>query len=106
MLEYKGYRGQAEFDEDAAVFHGEVLGTRDVITFEGTTVRGLEKSFRDSVEDYLEFCGERGEEPNKPFSGRLMVRVPPGLHRDLYIEAKLERKSLNQPIAEKLEKVS
>ena len=106
MLEYKGYRGQVEFDEDAAVFHGEVLGTRDVITFEGTSVRALEKAFRNSVEDYLEFCGERGEEPNKPFSGRLMVRVPPGLHRDLYVEAKLEKKSLNQLIAEKLEKVS
>jgi predicted HicB family RNase H-like nuclease len=102
MLEHKGYRGYVEFDADAGIFHGEVLDTRDVITFQGTSVRELRKAFRDSVEDYLEFCAERGEEPEKPFSGRLMVRLTPELHRNLHIQAKREGKSLNQLIAEKL----
>lgn len=103
MLEHKGYKGHVEFDAEAGIFHGEVLDTRDVITFQGKTVHEIKKAFRDSVEDYLEFCEERGEEPDKPFSGRLMVRLSPELHRRLYIEARERGKSLNQLIAEKLD---
>jgi len=101
-LEYKGYKGSAEFDDEAGVFHGEVLDTRDVITFQGTSVDDLELAFRESVDDYLDYCRERGEEPEKPFSGRLMLRLPPELHRRLYIEARREGKSLNQWIADRL----
>jgi len=104
MLEYKGYKGRVEFDAEAKIFHGEVVETRDVITFQGTSVEELELAFRESVDDYLEFCAERGEEPDKPFTGRLMVRLPPELHRELYVEAKEEGKSLNQLIAERLQK--
>jgi predicted HicB family RNase H-like nuclease len=106
MLEHKGYRGNAEFDDEAGLFHGEVLDLRDVITFQGTSVEELEKGFRDSVDDYLEFCEERGEEPDRPFSGRLMLRLPPNVHRDVYVRARQEGKSLNQWIAEKLEQAS
>jgi predicted HicB family RNase H-like nuclease len=105
MLKYKGYTGHAEFDDDAGLFHGEVLDLRDVITFQGTSVEELEKEFRNSVDDYLEFCEERSEEPDRPFSGRLMLRLPPNVHRDVYVRARQEGKSLNQWIAEKLEKV-
>ena len=102
MLDYKGYKGHVEFDPEAGLFHGEILDTRDVITFQGTSVQELEQAFRDSIDDYLEFCAERGEEPDKPFSGRLMVRLDPDLHRSLYIEAKSAGKSLNQLINERL----
>jgi predicted HicB family RNase H-like nuclease len=102
MLEYNGYTGQVEFDGEARLFHGEVLDTRDVITFQGTTVEELEQAFRESVDDYLEFCAERGEEPDRPFSGRLMVRLNPRLHRRLYVEAKRLGKSLNQYISDRL----
>ncbi len=104
MLEHKGYKGQVEFDDEAGIFHGEVLGTRDVITFEGTSVRDLKKAFRDSVEDYLDFCAQRGEEPDKPFTGRLMVRLPAPLHRELWMQSRAENKSLNQLIRERLAK--
>lgn len=104
MLEYKGYRGHVELDEDAGLLHGEVVDTRDVITFQGTSIEELEQAFRDSVDDYLEFCTERGEEPDKPFSGRLMLRLPSELHRRLYVEAKEAGKSLNQLISERLQK--
>ena len=106
MFEYKGYTGHVEFDETAGLLHGEVLDLRDVITFQGKSVEELEQAFRDSIDDYLEFCQERGEEPDKPFSGRLMLRLPPPLHRKVYLRARREDKSLNQWIAEKLEKVS
>jgi predicted HicB family RNase H-like nuclease len=102
MLEYKGYTGQVEFDGDAGLFHGEVLDTRDVITFQGKTVDEIATAFRESVDDYLEFCSERGEEPDKPFSGRLMVRLSPDLHRRLYVEARRDGKSLNQLISDRL----
>lgn len=106
MLEYKGYKGNAEFDDEAGVFHGEVLDTRDVITFQGTSVEELEQAFRESVEDYLAFCEERGEEPDKPFSGRLMLRLSPELHRRIHIEARREGKSINQWITEALEQAT
>jgi len=106
MLEYRGYKGRAEFDDDAGLFHGEVLDTRDVITFQGTSVQELEEAFRESVEDYLDFCRERGEEPDRPFSGRLMLRLPPELHRRIYVEAKHAGQSINQWIADRLERAS
>ncbi len=106
MLRYKGFSGRVEYDESVSVFHGEVLDTRDVITFEGTTVEELEAAFRESVDDYLDFCQQRGESPDKPFSGRLMVRLPPDLHRELFLEAKRRGTSLNQVIAERLSHAS
>lgn len=106
MLEYKGYTGYAEYDGSARIFHGEVLDTRDVITFQGTTVKEVESAFRDSIDDYLEFCEQRGESPDKPFSGRFMLRLPPELHRQLFVQAKREGKSLNQFIAERLSRAS
>lgn len=104
MLKYKGYTGYVEFDDEAGVFHGEVLDLRDVITFQGKTVEEIKKAFRESIDDYLEFCKERNEKADKPFSGRLMVRLPPPLHRKVFISARREGKSLNQWIADKLEK--
>ncbi len=105
MLSYKGYTGHVEYDDTAGIFHGEVLDLRDVITFQGKSVEEIEQAFRDSVDDYLEFCEQRDEKPDKPFSGRLMLRLPPHLHRKVYVNALREGKSLNQWIAERLERV-
>lgn len=103
MLTYKGYSGHVEYDDEARIFHGEVLDLKDVITFQGKSVEEIERAFRDSIDDYLEFCKKRGEKPDKPFSGRMMLRLPPDLHRKAYLSARREGKSLNQWIAEKLE---
>ena len=102
MLKYKGYTGHVEFDDEAGLFHGEVIDLRDVITFQGASVREIERAFKDSIDDYLEYCKERGETPDKPFTGRLMLRIPPQLHRRAYVNAKREGKSINQWIVEKL----
>jgi len=75
MLIYKSYMGHVEFDDDADIFHGEVINTRDVITFQGKTVAEIKKAFRESVDDYLAFCKERNEEPEKPFSGKFNLRI-------------------------------
>ena len=70
MMQYKGYYGVVQYDDEAKIFHGEVINTRIVITFQGTTVDEIENAFRDSVDDYLDWCQERNKEPEKPFSGK------------------------------------
>lgn len=100
MLKYKDYIGHVEFDESAEIFHGEVINTRDVITFQGDTVKSLKKAFKDSIDDYLEFCKERNEEPERPFSGVFNVRLNPELHRAAYVAAKSAGVSLNTWVVE------
>ncbi len=97
-MKYKGYTGHVEYDDEAKIFHGEVLGIKDVVTFQGTTVSEIEKSFKDSVNDYLAFCKERKEEPDKPFSGKFNLRIPPDLHAKLSIAAHIKGVSLNNYI--------
>ena len=104
MLEYRGYMGRVEFDAEAEVFHGEVCGLKDVITFKGRTAKEFKAAFRDSIDDYLEFCRDLGQLPDKPFSGRLLVRMPPDLHRHLYNSSLAQRSSLNSLIVEALGK--
>ena len=104
MLKYKGYVGQVQFDPEAEIFHGEVIDTRDVITFQGKTVRELKRSFKDSIDDYLEFCKKRGEKPDKPFSGKFVLRLSPELHHMAYLKAMASGKSLNAWVKEMLEK--
>jgi predicted HicB family RNase H-like nuclease len=103
MIEYKGYCGNVEFDDEAGIFHGEVINTRDVITFQGESVSELQQAFRDSIDDYLEFCQERGESPEKPFSGQFVTRIPPELHRQVNIQAAVVGKSLNAWVTEQLQ---
>ena len=103
MMEYKGYVGKVEFDAEAEIFHGEVLDTRDVITFQGRSVAELQTAFRESIDEYLAFCKQRGEEPNKPFSGQFVTRIPPELHRQVNLAASSSGKSLNAWVAEQLQ---
>jgi predicted HicB family RNase H-like nuclease len=95
MLHHKGYIGVVEFDDEANIFHGEVLHLNDVITFQGTTVNEVRTAFVASVEEYLAFCAERGEEAEKPFSGQFVVRVSPELHRAVSAGARLQKTSIN-----------
>src|ERR1044072_5783796 len=101
-MTYKGYEGVVEFDEEAGTFSGEVINTHDVITFQGTSVLELQKAFEESVDDYLDFCASRNEEPEKPFSGTLTLRMLPELHRRVSLAARREGKSLNSYILERL----
>ncbi len=101
-MKYKGYEAIVSFDDDARIFHGEVVGIKDVITFQGLSVDELEQAFYESVDDYLAFCKERGEQPEKAFSGNLRLRIPPKLHALLSQEAHRKGVSLNKLICSKL----
>jgi predicted HicB family RNase H-like nuclease len=101
-MKYKGYEAIVEFDGEAEIFHGEIINIRDVITFQGSSVDELKLAFSDSVDDYLDFCRERGEEPDKPFSGKFMVRIDPDLHKKIVVKAKKEGQSLNSLVEKSL----
>ncbi|MCI4680391.1 type II toxin-antitoxin system HicB family antitoxin [Rhodoblastus acidophilus] len=105
-MTYKGYEAVVEYDEGAELFHGEVFNLRDVITFQGQSVAELKQAFADSIEDYLAFCKERGEEPEKPYSGQFVVRLEPPLHRALVSAAKRAGVSLNKWVAATLERAA
>ncbi|QCI99162.1 type II toxin-antitoxin system HicB family antitoxin [Agrobacterium larrymoorei] len=103
-MHYKGYEAVIEFDEDAEIFHGEVINLRDVITFQGTSAAELKQALAESVEDYISFCKERGEEPEKPFSGQFVVRAEPRLHKAISTAARRDGVSLNKWVTSTLEK--
>ena len=104
MMKYKGYAGKVSYDAEAKIFHGDVIGLKDVITFQGTTVKDLEQAFKDSINDYIEWCKKRGEEPEKSFSGNLRIRITPELHANLAHLAASHGLSLNSFIVDKLQK--
>jgi predicted HicB family RNase H-like nuclease len=102
-LEYKGYLGGAiELDEEAGLFSGTVVGLQDVVHFAGATAAELRKAFRASIDEYLEFCAERGRAPERPYSGKFPVRVAPELHRKAALRAAAENVSLNAWIAQRI----
>lgn len=105
MMKYKGYIGHVEYDDEAKIFHGEVVGLKDIITFQGSSVEELEEAFKDSVEDYLAWCKKRKEKPEKTFSGTFNLRIPPDLHARLALQAKSLGVSLNSFITQTLNQV-
>ena len=103
-LVYKGYTGHVEYDPESKTLHGTVLDLRDVITFESTSAKDIEEEFRRSVDEYLKLCAELGRDPEKPFSGRLVLRMTPALHRKVHNQAQGDGVSINQWIVSALEK--
>lgn len=101
-MEYKGYLAQIGYDDSIRVLHGTVVGLRDVITFESDSIEGLEEEFHTSVDDYLAFCAERGEEPERTYSGNIAVRMTPKLHRLVYVSAMISNVSMNSWIIQNL----
>jgi len=95
MMKHKGYTGHAAFDDEADLFHGELMGLRDVITFQGKSVAELRAAFIESVDDYIDFCKKQGREPEKPFSGRFNLRLSTEEHQLCAIKAAEKGKSLN-----------
>ena len=99
-MKYKGYSGKAEYDDEAEIFYGEIIGLRDVVTFKGASVKELQRSFRESIDDYLAFCKRMNKAPDVPASGRLILRISPELHSRAVVVAKSEGRSLNTWVAD------
>jgi len=105
VMQRKGYIATIEYDESVGRFHGSVANTRAVITFEGETGRALEREFDASIRDYEAMCAEEGIEPERPYSGRFVIRIPPEVHAQLAAIAAISEKSLNDVAREALERV-
>ena len=103
-MKYKGFEATVEFDEIDELFFGNVINTRDVISFDGKTVDELKQSFEAVIDEYLEDCRKEGKEPDKPFSGQFNLRISPELHRRISLEAKKCNISLNTFVEQALEK--
>lgn len=102
-MTHKGYTARIEFDDRDDIFVGRVLGLRAVISFHGETVAELRSEFEVAVDEFLRDCKEQGIRPEKPASGKLMLRVPPEIHGAALIAAQAAGKSLNQWATEVLE---
>lgn len=104
MRSYKGYAATVEFDPDEMVLHGRIDNIRDVVTFQAESVSQLQSAFEEAVDDYLDLCAERGEEPGKPYSGRFVVRLNPDVHRRIAAEAERRRVSINTWLMEAVDR--
>ncbi|MEI8396507.1 MAG: type II toxin-antitoxin system HicB family antitoxin [Rhodospirillaceae bacterium] len=105
-MHHEGYIATIELDEEAGLFHGDVINTRDVLTFQGQTLGELRTAFADTITDYVEWCRERGKEPERPYSGNFMLRVSPELHRRIATAAARSGKSINGYVTETLERTA
>jgi predicted HicB family RNase H-like nuclease len=103
-MTHDGYVATIELDEEAGLFHGEVINTRDVLTFQGRTLDELKIAFADTIADYIDWCRERGKERQRPYSGNFTVRISPELHRRIATAAARSGKSVNTFVAETLER--
>lgn len=105
MLKYKRYIGNnIEYEPEQKIFTGEVIGLRSVLTFQGRTPEEIEKSFRDTIDLYLEMCEEDGVTPERPYSGKFNVRIPSDLHREIVLQASAEKKSINEWVIDAFER--
>jgi predicted HicB family RNase H-like nuclease len=95
-MTYKGYTARVEYDERDDIFVGRILGIRTMISFHGETVVQLRKAFEAAVRDYLADCKERDVRPEKPVSGKVLLRLPPEVHGAALVAAQAAGKSLNQ----------
>jgi predicted HicB family RNase H-like nuclease len=104
---YGVYTGVVEYDPEAEIFHGEVVNTAAVLTFQGRSVAELKKALKDTVDVYIDWCKKRGKEPQKPFSGNIPLRLGGELHGKVAAAALSEGKSVNQFVKDALlEKVA
>lgn len=105
ILTYKGYQGRFEYDQDADIFHGDVLHINDVVTFQGRSIDELKAALAESIEVYLEYCTRKGRPPQKPFSGSFNVRMTPDVHQQIAMRAAHDGVSLNKWVTGALAKV-
>lgn len=105
-MTYNGYAARIEYSEEDGCFIGRIAGIRDVIGFHAESVKELRAAFEEAVDDYLATCEKAGRAPQKPYSGKLMLRVPSEVHARAAMMAEAHGMSLNQWAAEVLAKAS
>ncbi|MCU9950676.1 type II toxin-antitoxin system HicB family antitoxin [Pseudomonas sp. PDM13] len=100
VMNCNGYSARIEYSDEDSLFIGHIAGIRDVVGFHGESVQELRAAFREAVEDYLATCAKLGREPQKPYSGKLSLRIEPDVHASIATKAALADMSINQWIAD------
>ena len=101
-MQYKGYAARIEYSDEDKCFIGHIAGIRDIVGFHGDNVKVLYKTFKEAVDDYLETCELANITPQRPYSGKVMLRISPELHAEIAMKAESNGKSINQWAAETL----
>ena len=105
-MTYRGYAARIEYSDEDGCFVGHIAGIRDIVGFHGDSVTEIRQAFDEAVDDYLELCEEIGKAPQKPYSGKILLRVTPDLHARAAMLADAAGKSLNQWATDALERAS
>ena len=105
-MTYQNYSAKVEYDPIDKIFVGHIIGIRDIVSFHGNTVEELESAFREAVDHYLEVCEKIGQEPQRSYSGKLTLRVPPEVHMAVAAKAEISSKSINQWATDVLKKAA
>ena len=79
-MKYKGYAARIEYSDEDQCLVGHIAGISDIVGFHGDSVEEMRVAFQEAVDHYLEACKARNVSPNKPYSGKIMIRVTPELH--------------------------
>lgn len=103
---YQGYSARIDYDDEDGLFTGKIAGITDTVSFHADTVEDLRAAFHEAVDDYIETCAQVGKEPQKAYSGQVMFRISPEVHRKAALAAELSGKSLNQWAEEVLNKAA
>lgn len=98
ILEYKGYHARVEFNSVSLILHGKIEGINDLVTFESDSVSEIENEFHKAVDDYLAFCENIGQSPDKEYRGSFNIRITPELHKKLVEISFLQNESLNSTV--------
>jgi predicted HicB family RNase H-like nuclease len=104
-MQYKGYSAIVRYSAEDECLVGHIAGINDIVGFHGDSVEEMRKAFEESVDFYMDSCARMGHEPNKPYSGRVTLRLPSELHAKLAIQAEMEGSSLNNWMVAALNKV-
>lgn len=105
-MSYKGYAARIEYSDEDACLVGRIAGIQDIITFHGESVDEIRSEFQNAVDFYLQTCAQRGEKPNKPYSGKLLLRLSPEVHAAIATSAEVSGQSINQWAANALARLA
>jgi predicted HicB family RNase H-like nuclease len=95
IMSYKGYAARIEYSDDDGCFIGHIAGIRDIVGFHGESVSELRQAFEEAVDDYVVTCEKLKRTPQRPYSGKVMLRIEPSIHARVAMQAESQGKSLN-----------
>lgn len=96
VMTYRGYTASMDFDPEDKIIVGRVRDIEDIITFHAESVGEFESIFHSTIDDYVAACEQLGSAPEKPASGRLMLRIAPTVHAAALKAAARSGTSLNK----------